>query len=180
MATTESQVRRRGSLRAVHPVNCRVRAIGSTCSIRVSISAFVRFWRIWRKRESAKFFVFNNQHWFESHPLRQTHLQRIGCSASSQVSSRLPIERNPAAIPYRAFLQFLFGQVCRAPPDHPCRAALALFPSIPARTPETFGCCVWAGVSQGPLKVAPRTVTVSAEAKRDARYGIITRRCPRI
>jgi len=50
------------------------RAWSSACLIRVSISAFVRFWRIWRKRESDKFFVFNNQQWFESHPLRQPSL----------------------------------------------------------------------------------------------------------
>jgi hypothetical protein len=32
----------------------------AACSIRVSISAFVRFWRIWRKGRSAKFFTINN------------------------------------------------------------------------------------------------------------------------
>lgn len=41
------------------------------CSIRVSTRAFVRIWRIVRKPESVTFFVFNNQHWFESHTLRQ-------------------------------------------------------------------------------------------------------------
>jgi hypothetical protein len=41
------------------------------CSIRVSTRAFVRIWRIVRKSESFKFFVFNNRQWCESHPLRQ-------------------------------------------------------------------------------------------------------------
>ena len=41
------------------------------CSIRVSTRAFVRIERIVRKRESVKFFVFNNRQGFESHPLRQ-------------------------------------------------------------------------------------------------------------
>jgi hypothetical protein len=46
-------------------------APNSACSIRVSTRAFVRIWRIVRKRKSRKFFVFNNQQWSESHPLRQ-------------------------------------------------------------------------------------------------------------
>ena len=32
----------------------------------------MRIWRIVRKRESLKFFVFNSRQWCESHPLRQT------------------------------------------------------------------------------------------------------------
>ena len=46
----------------------------ATCSIRVSISGFVRIWRILRKPKSVKFFAFNRLQWFESHPLRQTTL----------------------------------------------------------------------------------------------------------
>jgi hypothetical protein len=44
----------------------------SACSIRVSTAVFVRIWQIVRKVKSVKFFVFNNQQWFESHPLRQS------------------------------------------------------------------------------------------------------------
>jgi len=43
----------------------------SACSIRVSIPACLRFWRIWRKGRSAKFFAINNWKQSESHPLRQ-------------------------------------------------------------------------------------------------------------
>jgi hypothetical protein len=39
-------------------------------SIRVSTRAFVRIWRIVRKAYSVKFFVSNNQHWFESNLAR--------------------------------------------------------------------------------------------------------------
>ena len=39
----------------------------SACSIRVSTRVFVRNWRIVRKKNSVKFFVFNNQQWCESH-----------------------------------------------------------------------------------------------------------------
>jgi predicted AAA+ superfamily ATPase len=46
----------------------------SACSIRVSISAFVRIERIGRNRESVKFFVFNGRKRFESHPLRHIYL----------------------------------------------------------------------------------------------------------
>ena len=44
----------------------------AACSIRVSTRAFVRIERIERKAVSVKFFVFNNQQWFESHPLRHS------------------------------------------------------------------------------------------------------------
>ena len=44
---------------------------GAVCARYVSTPTFERVWRIVRKPNSAKFFVFNNQQRFESHPLRQ-------------------------------------------------------------------------------------------------------------
>jgi hypothetical protein len=44
----------------------------SACSIRVSTQGFARIVRELRKRESLKFFVFNNRQWCESHPLRHS------------------------------------------------------------------------------------------------------------
>jgi hypothetical protein len=59
----------------------------SACSIRVSTRGFLRLWRIVRKRESVKFFVFNNRQWCESHPLRHpiNHSHIIVCGVVSPV-----------------------------------------------------------------------------------------------
>ena len=69
-------------------VNSRTRSCSacgqpkSACSIRVSTRAFVRNWRIVRKKNSVKFFVFNNQQWCESHPLRHhiNPMKAVSCS----------------------------------------------------------------------------------------------------
>jgi hypothetical protein len=53
-----------------YAIYLRYMASNATCSIRVSTRAFDRIWRIERKPECLKFFVFNNQQWCESHPLR--------------------------------------------------------------------------------------------------------------
>src|SRR5262245_10534436 len=57
---------------------------GAACSIRVSTQAFERIRRIVRNAKPLKFFVFNTQHWFESHPLRQPSL------AASRLASARP------------------------------------------------------------------------------------------
>jgi hypothetical protein len=60
---------------------------GFTCSIRVSISAFVRFWQISRIGDSAKFFAVNTWKQFESHPLRQS-LTSFGLGVSGGLQAR--------------------------------------------------------------------------------------------
>jgi hypothetical protein len=76
--------------------NPKTSATDSACSIRVYTTAFERIWRIVRNPKSVKFFVFNIQHWSESHPLR--HLRsltlarrRLGWSPGSPSARR---ERN--------------------------------------------------------------------------------------
>jgi hypothetical protein len=69
-STMSTNIRQSGA----RQVGDRERKVGrpyrSTCSIRVSTRAFVRIWRIVRKRKLLKSFVFNNRRWCESHPLR--------------------------------------------------------------------------------------------------------------
>jgi hypothetical protein len=50
---------------------------GSACLIRVSIRALVRIWRIVRKPQSCKFFVYSTRQWCESHP--------VGCINSIRI-----------------------------------------------------------------------------------------------
>ena len=80
----------RSNSEASQPPNEDVGEPGSACSIRVSTGDFERIERIERivrKPKRCKFFVFNDQQQFESHPLRQ-HKSFIFNSLLGRAGSR--------------------------------------------------------------------------------------------